>query len=633
MTMGKTAFFLKKDTGTVIGLLILVTVLASWSISSRAEIMTNNFYDVIRVTESREEVVIVGIDDKSLQLVGAWPWDRAVFGELSRILSAEGAKAVVYDMLFLEPREGDEEFRKEILGATSSTVLASKVEGSSYAASHLLSTSSAVLSALANVAPDTDGKVRRYPDPYLVQGACIRGLGERAFLSYVMREKTDCEGVRGMFRYSESVATYSLSDVIQGSTTPQAFKGKVVFVGATALGLEDYFLGINGNKIPGVYVHASIFTSLLNSVHDRNLPPYLVAISIILLTFLTTYLMYRIRSVTYQLAAMFSLIVFISILSVVLFSFGVQLPFLPYVASVLASSGYVAGIGFMRERIKNAHIQSIFSRYVHKDVLNELLSSDEDIKLGGERRQISILFTDIRGFTSISENLSPENLTSLLNRYLSAMMPEILEEKGTIDKFIGDAIMAFWNAPLTLENHPLHAVKAALRMHATLERFNQENGTSLHIGAGIHTGNAVVGNVGGKDHVNYTALGDTVNLASRLEGLTKKYGVSTIVTKSVVDAIRDEDVAFRCLDVITVLGKTNPTTLYEARWRKDFKKDLIEDYERAFKYYFQKEWNKAEHILRRLVREGDRPSEVLLSRIPEARKKEDWDGIWKWEEK
>jgi hypothetical protein len=101
----------------------------------------------------------------------------------------------------------------------------------------------------------------------------------------------------------------------------------------------------------------------------------------------------------------------------------------------------------------------------------------------------------------------------------------------------------------------------------------------------------------------------------------------------VVDAIHDESVAFRCLDVITVLGKTNPTTLYEARWRKDFKKDLIEDYERAFKYYFQKEWNKSEHILKKLAKEGDKPSEVLLSRIPEARKMEDWDGIWKWEEK
>jgi adenylate cyclase len=413
----------------------------------------------------------------------------------------------------------------------------------------------------------------------------------------------------------------------------EIFAGKVVLIGSVTLDLEDHFIGMRGNKVSGVYVHASILTSLLNQEADTPLAPPWTIILLTLFAGLSGYAIIRAKSVYGQIGLILGLLILVVLLATIVYSQGTIIP-LPWLAAdVLLSAGYVTLVRFVVERKQNQQVQSLFSKYVHKDVLAELMSSNTEIRLGGERKPVTVLFSDLRGFTSLSESLSPEELTSTLNGYLSAMTPHILEEKGTIDKFIGDAIMAFWNAPLPVEHHPLHAVRSALRMHDALKTFNTREGTTLAVGIGIHTGQAIVGNVGGKDRVNYTILGDTVNLASRIEGLTKKYGVGTIVTKAVRDTISDDSLAFRCLDVITVLGKVTPTTLYEVRYSHDFPEGMIEDYERAFKYYYEKEWNKAEAIWKKLAKKGDVPSEKLLARIPELRKKGDWDGIWRFDEK
>lgn len=631
--MKRLATFIKKEANVLGGLFIIFAIVALWSTSSRAISITNSIYDAIRTTPTRKEAVIVGIDDKSLQLLGAWPWNRSVFASLTTILSDAGAKVIIYDTLFLEPREGDDLFRKALISSKAPVVLASKWEGSQHFSSYLTASSTHSFSSFANVDPDSDGKVRKYPDRRLLAKRCERGLGEEAFLLYTSKQSDYCQGQKGMFRYPDSIQTYSLADVLAGKTDPSLLKGRVVFIGSTALDLEDHFVGIHGNKVPGVYVHASIFTSLLNSVDDQALPTQVSFLSLAVLMLLTAALMYTVRSVLLQLGGTLFLLVVVSVLSAASFSYGIQLPLPSYLISIIAGAGYTAGANFIKERAKNARIQSLFSKYVHKDVLEELISSGKDIRLGGEKREISVLFSDIRGFTALSETLSPEDLTSTLNAYLSAMVPEILEEKGTIDKFIGDAIMAFWNAPLPTPDHALHAVRSGLRMQDALRSFNKKHNTSLAIGVGIHTGDAVVGNIGSSDHVNYTALGDTVNLASRLESLTKKYKVSVLVTQSVRDAIHEEDIAFRCLDVITVLGKTAPTTLYEVRWKKDLQNTFKEEYEHAYAYYSDKEWDKAEHLLEKLAKEGDIPSGLLLARIPDARKNENWDRVWKWDEK
>jgi adenylate cyclase len=268
---------------------------------------------------------------------------------------------------------------------------------------------------------------------------------------------------------------------------------------------------------------------------------------------------------------------------------------------------------------------------VHKDVLKELVASG-GVMLGGEKRDITVLFSDLRGFTTFSEHMTPEALTSLLNEYLTAMSPVILEKKGTIDKFIGDAIMAFWNAPLKVAHHEEAAVLAALHMQKALKQFNQVHNATLAMGIGVHTGNAVVGNVGSLDRVNYTALGDTVNIGSRVESLTKKYGVEVMATGEVRDKVAHSDIAFRKLEVVMVKGKSTPTTLYEAVFKEEKRDDLWNLYEEALTFYEKGELDAAKALFEQGKNKGDISAAKILERI-DAIDRSTWDGVYRWDEK
>jgi len=618
--------------GHILLLVGLIFLISAFSFSQRGLSITDTFFDVIRNTEERKEAVIIGIDDKSLQAIGAWPWDRTVFADLEKVLNEAEVKVSVYDVLFFEPRTGDEAFKEALEDSNHPVILGAKQDGKEYLSSYLASTSTIVQSGLVNVSPDSDGKVRTYSIPTPQESGCTIPMSRLAFSLHTKREVT-CVALDTQFRYPKVVTMYSLVDVLRGDIPKESLTDKVVFIGSTSLDLEDHFVGMGGGKVPGVFVHASMFVSLLNNISDSRIS---FAASLALFLFfalLAAFAIIRLRSPYIQSAAIIALLSAVVVLGAIFFSYGYVLPVPWLIADVVVTAGYITLIKFIEERKKNEQIESLFAKYVHKDVLDELISSGKEIKLGGERKPITVLFSDLRGFTSLSESMSPEDLTAVLNNYLSAMTPHILEEKGTIDKFIGDAIMAFWNAPLAVIDHSHRAVVSALRMHRALAEFNRIHKTTLAIGIGIHTGPAVVGNVGGKDRVNYTILGDTVNLSSRIEGLTKKYGVGTIVTKMVRDAISDPNITFRTLDVITVLGKSTPTTLYEARYAKDFDQEMIDEYEKAFKYYYEKQWNKAENLWKKLAKNGDKPSEKMLERIPELRKKENWDGVWRFDEK
>lgn len=618
----------------VLGFIIILFFVNYIANSARGVQLTNQFFDAIRTTDNRDEVVIIGIDDKSLQSIGAWPWDRSVFANLTKKLSDAGAKVIAYDVLFLEPRDGDVLFKETLLNTQSSVVLGSKLENSKYLSSYLAtSSSSLVYSAIANVMPDADGKVRRYPSAF-TDDMCIFPLAIKAFNIFTFNKTNDCtQKEEEMFRYPLNVETYSVADILSDKISPEKIKGKTVFIGSTSLDLMDHFVGVTGEKIPGVYVHASIFTSLLNKVSDRNCTNVEILLLLLFYIFITGVFVFRLRTVLGQIMTMVLVELSVVIFSAIFFSYGVILPTPWLLLVVFLTGGYIALFRFVRERKQNQYIQSLFSKYVHKDVLKELMKSGESLHLGGEKREMTILFSDIRGFTTLSESLTPEELTRILNAYLSAMTPPILEEKGTIDKFIGDAIMAFWNAPLYVDNHATHAVRAAISMLKVLDIFNKKNNTNLVIGIGIHTGNVVVGNVGSEDRVNYTVLGDVVNLASRLEGLTKKYGVMCIVSGEVKEKVNDNNILFRKLDVITVKGKNLPTTLYEVREKNDIDIQIFDQYEKAFECYQKKEFDTAENIFKELIKIGDKPAEIMLERISDVRNQKDWDGVYHFDEK
>lgn len=616
----------------LVGVIFLAGILSHSIFGIRFD---NIFRDRVRDVQKNNTVVVVGVDDNSLRQIGAWPWKRDVFAKEIEQLYRRGARLVVFDILFLEPREGDEQVKQVLSTLKYPVIFASKLTAERDLISHVYHDTYNAHSALANVYPDEDGKVRStYFFNKDKNGNCHPTLSRQAFLEYTKSNTNpSCDDEKKVFLYQDNKPRLlSFIDVFNQATNERDLEGTVVFIGSTSLDLDDVFISSTGEKIPGVYIHADMFSQMMHGSFPKALSNIWVIVLILVSVMYVVYVSSRSIKAIYQYAFLsFGLVVLVSI-GFFMSMFLLFIPFSFIIFSYIASSVYSLMFRYGVIEKRSRHIRGLFSKYVHEHVLEELLKQP-DIVLGGEKRHMSILFSDLRGFTTLSESLDPVELTTLLNAYFSAMSPEILEEKGTIDKFIGDAIMAFWNAPLLVPEYCTHAVRSAMRMEKALEIFNTEHKTSLAAGIGIHAGDVIVGNVGGKDRVNYTVLGDTVNLASRVEGLTKKYGVGVIVTGEVKENTHDHSFLFRKLDVITVKGKTKPTPLYEVRHNTKENKIIFEEYERAFEAYSLQDFNTALVLFHTLGDKGDTPSVVMIERIKTRDVSRPFDGVWHFDEK
>lgn len=251
-----------------------------------------------------------------------------------------------------------------------------------------------------------------------------------------------------------------------------------------------------------------------------------------------------------------------------------------------------------------------------------MLQSKKSFKLGGENREIAILFSDIRGFTTFSEGKDPHELLSILNVYLDKLTKVVLAHKGLLDKFIGDAIMAFWGSPLEDKDKENDICHCAIAMVNALEEINKTQKQKLKMGIGIHSGIAVVGNVGSEDRFDYTAIGDNVNLTSRLEGLSKYYAVDIVASENIVK--KAKGFTFKILDIVQVKGKTEPVKIYELLTEK---RD-IKDFEKAFAYYLDAKWEKAKEYFEK---SKDPSAPIFLERIETLKhmKEKSWDGIFR----
>jgi adenylate cyclase len=278
---------------------------------------------------------------------------------------------------------------------------------------------------------------------------------------------------------------------------------------------------------------------------------------------------------------------------------------------------------------KNTYIKELFGQYVHPKVLLNILSANT-LKLGGERKYITILFADIRGFTTMTELMPAEELVETLNAYLETMSPLIMEREGVIDKYIGDAIMAFWNAPVAVHNHEEKAVRACLAMTEALKTL--ETKSPLAIGIGLHAGEAIVGNIGSRARINYTIIGDAVNACSRLEGLTKKYGLQIIVSGQIKDAIKAKDILFRKIDRVRVKGKSEVMELYEPILKAHVEEDLLTQSHKAFAAYNDGKFMEALELYLQI---GGIYGEMMKKRIEHllANPPHEWTGVWDWDEK
>jgi adenylate cyclase len=294
---------------------------------------------------------------------------------------------------------------------------------------------------------------------------------------------------------------------------------------------------------------------------------------------------------------------------------------------------------YIVEEREKRKIRGAFSFYVTPSVVNEMLKNPEKLKLGGDKKELSVLFSDIRGFTTLAEEMEPETLVNLLNEYLTDMTNVVFEFDGLLDKYIGDAVMAVFGAPLEQTDHPIRACRTALKMLERLSKMQQkweaEGTPRLDIGIGINTGPMVVGNMGSERRFDYTVMGDSVNLASRLEGINKEYGTRVVISEFTYDKVKD-DFFCRELDAVRVKGKVRPVKIFELlalRSEKDPRIDIIEPFAQALSHYREQEWDRAEEKFNEVLSKipEDVAAQLYLQRIANLREEPPgpgWDGVF-----
>ncbi len=403
-------------------------------------------------------------------------------------------------------------------------------------------------------------------------------------------------GTRGSFPY------ISIADVLTGRADKQALYDRIVLIGASAQGLLDLRATPVQNAYPGVEVHANILSGILDN-RIKEQPYFVLGAEFLLLLLIGLLMAVVLPTCTPQIATALTA-------GVLLFSVGVNYLVWQHMNLVIPiASGLLMisvmfllnmSFGFFVEQRGKRQIAGLFGQYVPPELVDEMSDDPRHYSLDAEVRELTVLFSDIRSFTTISENMDAQSLSDLLNEYLTPMTNIIQASRGTIDKYIGDAIMAFWGAPIHQPDHASRAVAAALEMLAVLPEMNKafkaKGWPELKIGIGLNTGNMRVGDMGSEFRKAYTVMGDAVNLGSRLEGQTKGYGVGLLVNESTKAAA--PEYAYRELDRIRVKGKDEPVTIYEPIGLKESvtkdQKSELKLYLQALGQYRRQEWDMAE---------------------------------------
>ncbi|MBI5937297.1 MAG: adenylate/guanylate cyclase domain-containing protein [Betaproteobacteria bacterium] len=673
-----------------------------------------------------DRIVIVDIDEKSLQEIGRWPWPRVQTAKLTENLFTQyGVAAVGFDIVFAEPDQssglpvlqglargalaGENGFAKMLerirpgldydarlaqalgkgpavlgyyfgfgdeagrVGALPPADLACDrlsragvraPRATGHGANLAALQTSVAYAGFFNIQPDFDGVIRRQPLLIDYQGQCraalpialVRaGLGLGA-IEVAAPARLTLDGmdvpidVNAMalvpYRATPAFRYISATDVIHSRVPAAELEGRLVLVGATAPGIMDLRV-VPGNKaFPGVEIHANMISGILDGSVKWESP----------------------RTREWSLIA-------VAVLGVLLAAW------LPFAAPLWAGAGAaglmglalgadihawlalnlslpsatllyaIAGLfilnmsyGFFVEARSKLQLTRLFGQYVPPELVDEMARDPARYSLRGQSREMTVLFSDIRDFTSISEGLEAAALAEMLNVYLSAMTRVVQEHRGTIDKYIGDAIMAFWGAPLSNERHARDGVLTALAMQRALSELNprlREHGwPAVKIGVGVNTGRMSVGNMGSAFRMAYTVLADAVNLASRLEGLTKQYGVGVLCGEDTRQAC--PDIAFRLIDQVRVKGKQQPVAIYEPLGvAGELPPEALASarlFEAALAEYRAQRWDAADGKLRAILTENVEYTEgtknlceVYLKRIEHFRREPppaDWDGVF-----
>ncbi|MFM2357813.1 MAG: hypothetical protein RJA61_550 [Candidatus Parcubacteria bacterium] len=581
-----------------------------------------------------QNIIIVAIDDRSIAELGQWPWRREVFGDLLQKL--QQAKGVAFDINFSETSR---------YGVSDDVLFAQKLEVSKVPVVFpvelnkqglvtvqpisVLSQQNSSVGAV-NVFPDSDGVMRKTP---LVVGS----YPVFAFASADRVVEDIAQSVRIDYRGPEKTfVTLPLIDVLQGKVPERLFVDAYVFVGATAPSLQD-FVPTPFGRMSGVEFHANALHTIIEGNFFKEVSFMVGTFLIFIVAFCAMALVYVSKHLLFFVGGLAFSILLILGTSLVLFSYKIVVPVLYLELSYILSFIVLVLFQYVFESKEKRFIRKVFQYYLTPDVIDDLIKDPSKVSLGGEEREMTILFSDIRGFTTISEALSPKELTALLNEYLTAMTDIVMEEGGVVDKYIGDAVMAFWGAPLTDEKQADRACKAALRMKQKLIELNvdwiKRGWPELHIGIGLNKGRVVVGNMGSSKRFNYTVMGDEVNFASRLEGITKQYGAPCLVSESVTKGVVSKDFIFRDLDLVLVKGKKEPRRIFDILDTNT----LLEDWKKARDLYTRGEFGKAQEIFESIYKDNpsDQPISLYLERCKKYKENppENWQGVYEFKDK
>lgn len=704
------------------------------------------------------DVVIVGIDEKSLIQLGKWPWNRSVHGELLEKLKAYDIKSIGFDVSFseygpdpmlLQVKENiksiignnyysgnldedlaielleeinliktDEDYRfaeaiknlgnvnigtynvlskdeaisQEVFENTKYLQYRYRVEGifeelnkrgrigeeffNPFSVYKILPPIDILSENASGIAPfevgypDPDGVLRGvalvtkeefsnnsyFPTLYLLTflSAYNLNIEENVILDLhksnvrIYNDEgeifktipTNKNGYQRLFYYSnkDSFKYISYVDILEDKIPKEELENKILLVGYTdtAKGLYDLRSTPLDPNLPGVEIHATAIQNLIDNkfMVRKEILPNMFFIFIFNLT-LACFL--SLKKLTVQKSNILVVLLITSSVILNYFKFikgqwyEMFYPLITYFGNYLLLSIK----NYFDEEVEKKYIRGVFSNYISPKLVEELIKKPEMVKLGGEKKELTCLFSDIQGFTSISESMNPEELVELLNEYLSAMSGIIIDNNGTIDKYIGDAIMAIFGAPVQSENSPRDACISALNYQKKLEEIRKEKNIELYARIGINTGEMIVGNmgcsVGEIKRFDYTVIGDEVNLASRLESINKYYGTYIMISENTYNKVKDEFLV-RPLDFVKVKGKNKPVMIFELlEFSNNETKELrnfVETFENALEFYKNKNWDKAFEAFSKLANKGDKASKLYLDRIENYKNNpppEDWD--------
>jgi adenylate cyclase len=565
--------------------------------------------------EPDTKIKIIKIDSKSLEAIGQFPWDRSVYAKLIDKLEQGKAKAIGLDVMIPEPSKDPKQDQAlaEAMAKYKNIVLPvnfnfpAKQKANDMLEYDRIEVPTAAINApqsqLAhvNVFPDNDDKVRRLivglPEK---NGKVVEAFSVK-LANFALDDEQKVrwdENERKWYRGSEVIPvnarnqvitqyytsprqekdlktgydSFSFSDVLNDKVDARLFENDIVLIGPFTTGLQDEYMTPMSRAIKmfGVEIHANMVQSILeNKFWSELAKPYGIVI-LALVVLLGAYLFERFKGKTSLFMFLGLMVLYMIVFIVANEALHTYIPiFYPLLAIILM---YVWSIvsHYMAERRERSRVTGIFGRFVPKAVVDQMLATGEEVKLGGERMDISLIFVDIRGFTTLSEKLEPEQVIQFLNEYLDVCTKAIFKFNGTLDKFIGDGVMAIFGAPIRYDNHAEMAVRAALEMKkqtAMLEaRLMEKLGFTVRFGVGINCGPAIVGNIGSEElRLDYTAIGDTVNLTARLESNAKPGEI--LISDNIYERV-SHLFEIESMGEIKVKGKELPVTIYQVHSEK-----------------------------------------------------------------